>query len=74
MILKTYTSIFPKYPHPIAHKWIAIIEHEYYSNIIMLADHTGTRIDTLSHFITNGTTIDELLLDRFICKDTAFPR
>jgi len=34
----------------------------------MLADHIGTYIDVLIHFIANGTDTDESPLDRFICK------
>uniref|UniRef100_A0A7C5Z0G5 Cyclase family protein n=1 Tax=Ignisphaera aggregans TaxID=334771 RepID=A0A7C5Z0G5_9CREN len=71
MVLKTSTPVFSAYPQPMVHKWTAVIEHGYYSNIMMLADHTGTHIDAPAHFIANGTTIDELPLDGFICKGTA---
>ncbi|MEM1509136.1 MAG: cyclase family protein [Thermofilaceae archaeon] len=66
MELRTGTPVFPGYPIPIVHIWTSIDEHGYYSNLLMLDEHTGTHVDAPAHFVKEAATIDEVPLDRFI--------
>ncbi len=66
MRLKTGFPVFPGYPVPIVHRWTSIEEHGYYSNLLMLVEHTATHVDAPAHFVENGATIDEVPLDRFM--------
>ncbi len=66
MTLKTGTPVFPGYPIPIVHTWTTVREHGYYSNLLILVEHTGTHVDAPAHFIENGTTIDEVPPEKFM--------
>lgn len=66
MELRTGAPVFPGYPVPIVHVWTSIEEHGYYSNILMLDEHTGTHVDAPAHFIKGAATIDEVPLERFM--------
>ncbi len=68
MELRTGTPVYPSYPIPIVHRWTSIREHGFYSNILVIVEHTGTHVDAPAHFIEGGTTIDKLPLERFIGK------
>jgi len=66
--LKTNTPVFPGYPIPIIHQWTSVKEHGYYSNVLMLVEHTGTHVDSPAHFIEGAPTIDKVPLERFMGK------
>ncbi|MHB9302267.1 cyclase family protein [Thermofilum pendens] len=66
MELKTGAPVFPGYPVPIVHTWTTIKEHGYYSNLLMLVEHTGTHVDSPAHFIEGAPTIDKVPLERFM--------
>jgi arylformamidase len=40
---------------------------------IFLGSHTGTHIDAASHFVKNGKTIDQYILERFIVPGIILP-
>ena len=65
-------KIFSGYPQPMFIKWSKLEIHGYDSEVIFLSTHTGTHIDAPSHFRvglrTATTTIDEVALNRFICR------
>ena len=66
MSLKTGSPVFPGYPIPLVHTWTTIKEHGYYSNLLMLVEHTLTHVDSPAHFIEGAATIDEVPLERFM--------
>jgi len=68
MPLKTGSPVFPAYPIPIVHTWVNVKEHGFYANLLLLVEHTGTHVDSPAHFIADGKTIDELPLEKFICR------
>ncbi len=68
MTLYTGLPVFEGYPVPVVHEWTSIEKHGYYSNILILVEHTGTHVDAPAHFIERAPTIDEVPLDRFMGK------
>ncbi len=65
MEIKTNTPVFQIYPIPIVHTWTNIREHGFYSNLLVLAEHTGTHVDAPAHVVEGGETIDSIPLERF---------
>jgi kynurenine formamidase len=65
MEIKTNTPVFQIYPISIVHTWTNIREHGFYSNLLMLVEHTGTHVDAPAHVIEGGETIDSIPLERF---------
>jgi kynurenine formamidase len=66
MEIRTNTPVFQIYPIPIVHTWTNIREHGFYSNLLMLVEHTGTHVDAPAHVIEGGETIDSMPLERFM--------
>ena len=66
MEIKTNTPVFQIYPVPIVHMWTNVREHGFYSNLLMLVEHTGTHVDAPAHIIEGGETIDSIPLERFM--------
>jgi len=66
MEIKTNTPVFPSYPIPIVHTWTSVKEHGFYSNLLVLAEHTGTHVDAPAHVLEGGETIDLIPLERFM--------
>ena len=66
MPLSGETPVFPSYPKPVVHTWTTIRNHGYYSNLLLLVEHTGTHVDAPAHFIDGGETVDRVPLDRFM--------
>ena len=65
-------KIFSGYPQPIFIKWSKLEIHGYDSEVMFLSTHTGTHIDAPSHFRAGlnaaTTTIDEVAVNRFVCR------
>lgn len=61
---------FPGYPMPTFIKWSNFEIQGYVSEIVFLSTHTGTHMDAPFHFSPNGQTIDQVEIDRYVCKDT----
>ncbi len=68
--MKLYTGapVFPGYPSPVVHPWTRLELHGYYSNLLLLVEHTATHVDAPAHFVEEGATIDEVPLERFMGK------
>ena len=66
--------VFPGYPQPTFIKWSKFDVHGYDSELVFLSTHTGTHIDSPSHFSANGKSIDQINADRFVCKDALLLR
>lgn len=60
---------FPGYPMPTFIKWSKFEIQGYISEIMFLSTHTGTHIDAPFHFNPNGQTIDQVEINRYICKN-----
>jgi len=61
---------FPGYPMPTFIKWSNFEIQGYVSEIVFLSTHTGTHMDAPFHFSPNGQTIDQVEIDRYVCKNT----
>lgn len=68
MPLYTGLPVFEGYPVPVVHEWTSIDRDGYYSNILILVEHTGTHVDSPAHFIKGAPSIDEVPLERFMGK------
>ncbi len=68
MPLYTGLPVFEGYPVPVVHEWTSIDRDGYYSNILILVEHTGTHVDSPAHFIKGAPSIDEVSLERFMGK------
>ncbi len=68
MYIYTGLPVFEGYPIPIVHEWTNIDRDGYYSNILMLVEHTGTHVDSPAHFIKGAPSIDDVPLERFMGK------
>lgn len=60
----TGMSLWPGHPAFSSYKFQTIEEHSSNVTALSFGSHTGTHIDAPSHFIANGSTIDELDLQR----------
>ncbi len=61
---------FPGYPMPTFIKWSNFEIQGYVSEIVFLSTHTGTHMDAPFHFSPDGQTIDQVEIDRYVCKNT----
>jgi kynurenine formamidase len=68
MELSSRTPVFPIYPPPAVHTWTTIKSHGFYSNLLLVVEHTGTHVDAPAHVFEDGTTIDAMPLERFMGK------
>ena len=68
------SKVFPGYPQPTFIKWSKFDVHGYDSEVVYLSTHTGTHIDSPSHFSPNGKSIDQINADRFVCNDALLLR
>jgi len=57
--------IFSAYPKPTFILWAKKEIHEFDSEIILMATHTGTHLDAPIHFIDKGKSIDQIEVDKF---------
>ena len=71
MTIKSKSPVYPTYISPVVHTWTSHREHGFYSNLLILNDHTLTHVDCPAHMIENGATVDSLPLDRFMGLATA---
>jgi len=62
--------VFPGSPQPAFIKWSKFDTHGYDSEVMFLSTHTGTHMDAPCHFTLNGKSIDQIDVNRFICKET----
>jgi len=62
------TKVFPGYPQPIVRPWTYLDKHGYYSNWLLLVEHTGTHMDSPAHFIEGAPTIDRLPPEKFLAR------
>ncbi len=60
------TKVFPGSPLPKFITWTKMDVHNYDSEVIFMSTHTGTHMDAPSHFSTNASTIDKILVGRLI--------
>lgn len=60
------TKVFPGSPLPKFITWTKMDVHNYDSEVIFMSTHTGTHMDAPSHFATNASTIDKILVGRLI--------
>ncbi|KAF9075578.1 putative cyclase [Rhodocollybia butyracea] len=61
-------SIYPGDPLLACCPVTTIPQDGYAVNSLSLGTHTGTHIDAPSHFIANGTTIDQIALDMLVAR------
>ncbi|MGB6670892.1 MAG: cyclase family protein [Candidatus Nitrosopolaris sp.] len=61
--------VFPGSPQPAFIRWSKFDTHGYDSEVMFLSTHTGTHMDAPCHFTLNGESIDQIDVNRFICKD-----
>jgi len=62
------TRVFPGYPQPIVHKWTTVREDGYFSNLLVMVEHTATHMDSPAHFVEGAPTIDKLPLEKFFAR------
>jgi arylformamidase len=62
--------VFPGSPQPSFIRWSKFDIHGYDSEVMFLSTHTGTHIDAPSHFISGADNINQVEIDRFVCKNT----
>lgn len=55
-------------------KWSKFDVHGYDSEVVFLSTHTGTHIDSPSHFCPKGKSINQINADRFVCKNALLLR
>jgi len=60
------TPVFPGYPMPLKANYTTVRENGYFSNIWMFAEHTATHVDSPSHFLEGGETVEKLNAVSFI--------
>jgi arylformamidase len=63
-------KVFPGSPQPSFIKWSKFDIHGYDSEVMFLSTHTGTHIDAPSHFISGADNINQVEINRFVCKNT----
>ncbi|MGC2425937.1 MAG: cyclase family protein [Nitrososphaeraceae archaeon] len=62
--------VFPGSPKPSFIRWSKFDIHGYDSEVMFLSTHTGTHIDAPSHFISGADNINQVAINRFVCKNT----
>jgi arylformamidase len=62
-------KVFPGSPKPIFLQWSKYDTHGYDSEVMFLSTHTGTHMDAPAHFSPKSQTIDQILIDRFLCSN-----
>lgn len=62
-------KVFPGSPKPIFLQWSKFDTHGYDSEVMFLSTHTGTHMDAPAHFSPKSQTIDQILIDRFLCSN-----
>jgi arylformamidase len=62
-------KVFPGSPQPAFVRWSKFDTHGYDSEVMFLSTHTGTHMDAPCHFTLDGKSIDQIDVERFICKD-----
>jgi kynurenine formamidase len=70
--VKTGMTIYPGDPQPAIQPALGAAAPWQVSEL-HLGTHTGTHIDSASHFISNGKTIDQYPLERFILPGIVIP-
>ncbi len=64
--LRSDMMVYPGTERPV-YQWLGKVNSEGYNLTRMsMVVHTGTHVDAPSHFIENGSTLDEIPLDRFL--------
>lgn len=66
MTIKTRSPVYPIYVTPVVHIWTSIREQGFYSNLLILNDHTLTHVDAPAHILENGSTVESLPLETFM--------
>jgi kynurenine formamidase len=61
-------KVFPGSPQPALIRWSKFDTHGHESEVMFLSTHTGTHMDALCHFSLNDKSIDQIDVNRFICK------
>lgn len=72
--ISSRSRVFPGYPQPTFIKWSKFDVHGYDSEVVFLSTHTGTHIDSPSHFCPKGKSINQINADRFVCKNALLLR
>ena len=62
--------VFPGSPQPSFIRWSKFDIHGYDSEVMFLSTHTGTHIYAPSHFISGADNINQVEINRFVCKNT----
>ena len=62
-------KVFPGSPQPAFIRWSKFDTHGYVSEVMFLSTHTGTHMDAPCHFTLDSKSIDQIDVERFICKD-----
>lgn len=64
------TRVFPGSPKASFIRWSKFDTHGYDSEVMFLSTHTGTHMDAPSHFISGADNINQVAINRFVCKNT----
>src|SRR5690348_12487625 len=72
--ISSRSRVFLGYPQPTFIKWSKFEVHGYDSEVVFLSTHTGTHIDSPSHFCPKGKSINQINADRFVCKNALLLR
>jgi arylformamidase len=51
-------------------RWSKFDIHGYDSEVMFLSTHAGTHMDARSHFISGADNINQVAINRFVCKNT----
>ena len=63
------SGFFRDPPQPAFIKWSKFDTHGYDSEVSVFGTHTGTHMDAPCHFTLNGKSINQIDVNRFVCKD-----
>lgn len=58
--------VYPTYPRTVILPWTTHKNQGYESNVLFLPEHSTSHVDSPAHMLSDGKTIDELPLDKFV--------
>ncbi|BEP30012.1 cyclase family protein [Helicovermis profundi] len=65
-LVSSTISVYPGTPSPIINEIYKIKEDGFRETLYSFYSHIGTHIDSPSHIVENGKSLDEFLMDKFI--------
>lgn len=67
MLVSPTMGVFPGSPQPTFVPWANFDAHGYASEVMFMSTHTGTHMDSPSHFAPGLPSIDRISASRFVC-------